>query len=83
MRQPKCKVCGRKASRWDGGVCGVVRDANGVSTPRGIIYLCKKHDPGHKHFDLPETLPEAIAELMALREELQQVMFATSRLRHL
>lgn len=69
---PKCIVCGCRASRWDGGTCGaVVRD--GKMQPGYVVWLCKRHDPHHKHFDLPDNLTAAIADLVALREKLQEV----------
>lgn len=73
---PKCIVpgCRHRAVRWDGGICGVVFDKKaGKYVPGYIVWLCRKHDPGHNHFDLPDSLPDAIAELVGLREELQKV----------
>jgi len=71
---PKCIVCGRKATRWDGGLCGTVFDPKAKRFKSGyVVWLCKTHDPRHKHFDLPDTLPEAIQEIVRLREELQKM----------
>jgi hypothetical protein len=73
---PKCIVCDRKATRWDGGLCGVVITGDPPRMQPGYIaWLCKTHDPRHKSFDLPDTLPEAIGDLVYLREKLQE-MFA-------
>ena len=77
---PKCIRCGRKATRWDGGQCGVVLGmldkGNGVKQvvhkPSYVVWLCTKCDSGHSHFDLPDTLDSAIAEIVRLREQLQK-----------
>lgn len=71
---PKCIGCGRKATRWDGGLCGYVSDSKtGKLSPGYIVWLCTRCDKYHKHFDLPDTLPGAIAEIVALREALQKM----------
>jgi hypothetical protein len=73
---PKCIYCGCKATRWDGGECySQLKEEDGkIKLRSGYIYwLCKKHDPRHKFFDLPDTLPEAIREIVHLRVELQKM----------
>ena len=78
---PKCIYCKkRKATRWDGGQCGTVLESidkgNGVKQarmrPGYIVWVCTKCDKGHNHFDLPDTLDDAIAEIVALRERVQE-----------
>ncbi len=70
--RPKCMIrgCRNRATRWDGGIFSVdLKD--GIYTPNPIVWLCTEHDPHHKHFDLPQTLPSAIRDLKALRETFQ------------
>lgn len=77
---PKCISCGRKATRWDGGSLGHVVDSkqNPIRMRPGYIeWLCTKCDPHHKYFDLPDTLPDAIAEIVCLREKLQELFVQT------
>lgn len=78
---PLCIYCKkRKATRWDGGQCGTVISTvelpGGVkkvqAKPGYIVWICTKCDKGHNHFDLPDTLDDAIAEIVALRERVQE-----------
>lgn len=69
---PKCFICGKKATRWDGGICALTLSPKGPK-PAPIGWACEKHDPHHKAFDLPADLPGAIAELVILRELLQEM----------
>jgi hypothetical protein len=75
---PKCIVpkCRNRAARWDGGICGSIVNDDGKLAPGYIVWLCRRHDPNHKHFDLPED-PAAIADLVLLRETLQKLFVET------
>jgi hypothetical protein len=45
--------------------------------PGPTVWLCEKHDPHHKHYDLPHDLSGAIADIVALREEVQRLFEKT------
>ena len=71
---PKCIVpkCPKRATKWDGGVCGVVCTKQGMK-PGYIDYRCDEHDPGNNYFILPEDYEGAMGDLFCLREELQKM----------
>jgi len=73
---PKCihPGCRRYADRWDGGIqCFVVNQKTKRLVIGPIIFLCKKHDPGHKYFDIPDTHEEALADLFILRADIREL----------
>lgn len=77
--RPKCMIrgCRKRATRWDGGFFSVSLKEDGAYTPNPIVWLCAEHDPHHKHFDLPQTLPSAIRDLKALRATFQEYVKKT------
>lgn len=72
---PKCIVCGEPAERWDAGIQAVqYGNKDGVAFQRAgySVWLCKTHDPRHKHFDMPDTYEQAIEAIVQLRETIRE-----------
>lgn len=59
MRDPRarvCKFCGATgATRWDGGIGGMVCAGSRLQPIVAPQYCCEACDPRHKWFDLDES----------------------------
>lgn len=76
--RPKCTDCERKATKWDGGsLSQFFCSKENRMKPYPIVYLCDVCDDGNNFFSLPDSLEEAIDELVLLREK-HQLLFEST-----
>lgn len=74
---PTCIYCKeRLAVRWDGGQLQWVCTPTGTE-PGYVVWTCAECDKGHNYFDLPETLEDALLEIVELRTKLQKLFHKT------
>lgn len=66
---PKCNLCDKTATRWDGGGFSIIVK-KGVVKVAPPTWLCNEHDPYHKSFDFPQTLEDALEVIVELRQKL-------------